>query len=113
MSEKCCPETPDCCDMRGMLSFSILWTLSKRPMNGQEIAEELRKRKGTKPTAGTIYPALKELRKKGLLEMERKGRTTIYSLSKNGREELEKACRYFCYAFGDIFQEYSKTSLHS
>ncbi len=75
-------------------------------MNGQEISEELRKRRGTKPTAGTIYPALKELRTKGLVKMERKGRTTIYSLSEDGKEGLEEACRYFCVAFGEIFQEY-------
>ncbi len=77
-------------------------------MNGQEIAEELRKRKGSKPTAGTIYPALKELRTKKLVEMEKKGRKTIYTLSKKGHEELEDACRYFCSAFGEIFQEYGK-----
>lgn len=101
-----CPETPNCCDMRGMLSFYILWLLSKRSMNGKEISEELEKRRGTKPTPGTIYPALKDLRIKGLVEMERKGRATIYTLSETGREGLEKACRYFCAAFGEIFQEY-------
>lgn len=79
-------------------------------MNGQEISEELRKRRGAKPTAGTIYPALKELRTKGLVEMERKGRTTIYSLSEDGSKGLEKACEYFCSAFGDIFQEYRKAT---
>ncbi len=108
MNEKCCPEPPECCDMRGMLSFYVLWVLSKRPMNGQEISEELGKRRGTKPTAGTIYPALKELRKKGLLEMERQGRTTNYTLTRNGREALEKACQYFCSAFGEIVHEYEE-----
>ena len=88
-----CPETPNCCDMRGMLSFYILWLLSKRSMNGKEISEELEKRRGTKPTPGTIYPALKDLRIKGLVEMERKGRATIYTLSETGREGLEKACK--------------------
>ncbi len=77
-------------------------------MNGQEISEELGKRRGTKPTAGTIYPALKELRKKGLLEMERKGRTTTYTLTMSGREEMEKACRYFCSAFGEIVHEHEE-----
>jgi DNA-binding PadR family transcriptional regulator len=110
MSGECCPELPDCCDMRGMLSFQILWLLSKKPMNGQEISEELGKRRGTKPTPGTIYPALKDLRIKGSVEMERKGRTTTYTLTENGREGLEKACRYFCNAFGEIFQEYSEIS---
>lgn len=108
MAERCCPPPPDCCDMRGMLSFYILWVLSKKPMNGQEISEELGKRRGTKPTAGTIYPALKELRKKGLIEVERKGRTTSYTLTKSGKIAMEKACRYFCSAFGEIFHEYEE-----
>lgn len=113
MDNECCPEVPDCCDMRGMLSFLILWLLSKRPMNGQEISEELGKRRGTEPTPGTIYPALKELRTRGLVEMERKGRTTLYTLSEEGREGLEKACRYFCNAFGDILQERRAASAHT
>jgi len=92
--------------MRGMLSFLILWLLSKRHMSGQEISEELQKRKGSKPTPGTIYPALKELRRKGLVEMERDGRETVYTLSKEGKAGLEKACRYFCSAFGEIFEEH-------
>ena len=106
MSEECCPELPDCCDMRGLLSFHILWLLSKKSMNGQEISKELGKRMGSKPTPGTIYPALKDLRIKGSVDMERKGRTTTYTLTDNGREGLEKACRYFCNAFGEIFEEY-------
>lgn len=77
-------------------------------MNGQKIAEELEKRRGTKPTAGTIYPALKALRKKRLVEMKKKGKKTIYSLSEKGRKGLEDACKYFCSAFGEIFQEYGK-----
>ena len=78
--------------MRGMLSFYILWLLSKKPLNGQEISEELRRRRGVKPSAGTIYPALKELRKKGLVEPEKKGRKTTYTLSERGKEGLEEAC---------------------
>ena len=57
---QCCP--PDCCDMRGFLTFQILWELDKEDLNGQQIAERIAKRKGTKPTPGTIYPALKELK---------------------------------------------------
>ena len=51
MSEAYCSEVPDCCDMRGMLSFYVLLVLSKKPMNGQEIVEELGKRRGPKPTS--------------------------------------------------------------
>jgi DNA-binding PadR family transcriptional regulator len=107
MVEECSQELPMCCDMRGMLSFHILWLLSKKSMNGQELSEELGKRRGTKPTPGTIYPALKELRSKELVEMERKGRTTVYTLKETGRQGLMEACEYFCNSFGEIFQEYS------
>jgi len=93
--------------MRGMLSFCVLWILKGKSMIGQEIAEELGKMRGSKPTPGTIYPALKELRQKGLVDMKRKGRTTIYSLTEAGEEDLEKACTYFCTAFGEIFEEHS------
>lgn len=33
----------ECCDMRGLLGFLILFLLSKKPMHGQEIASELAK----------------------------------------------------------------------
>ena len=78
-------------------------------MNGQEISDELGKRRGSRPTAGTIYPALKELRIRGLVEKEKKGRITTYTLSDRGREGLEEACTYFCSAFGEIFQEHNMT----
>ena len=96
----CCP--PDCCDMRGLLTFQILWELDKQEMNGKQIAERIKKRRGTEPNPGTIYPALKELKKAGLIEGERDGRQIIYRLTAKGEKGLEDASRYFLQAFGDI-----------
>ncbi len=93
-----------CCDMRGLLSFLILFLLSKKTMHGQGIAEEIEKRKGTKPSPGTIYPALKSLKKMGLIDEQKAGKTIVYHLTKNGEKELEIAKKYFCKAFMDIFQ---------
>ena len=101
---ECCP--PECCDMRGMLSFFILWLLTKEPMHGQKIATEIAKRRGTKPTPGTIYPALKDLSERGLIKGEKQGKKIIYSLTDEGREGIEEACEYFCKAFGEIFEEH-------
>jgi len=99
-----CP--PECCDMRGMLSFLILWLLAKKGMYGQELAKEIGKRKGTKPNPGTIYPALRELKKKGLIELKKEGRITNYRITEKGRKGIETACEYFCRAFGEIFTEH-------
>ncbi len=97
---------PDCCDMRGMLSFQILWLLTKKSMHGQEIAKEIGARRGKTPNPGTIYPALEELTKKGLITKETQGRKTIYSLTAEGRKGIKEACMYFCGSFSEIFEEY-------
>ena len=60
-----------CCDMRGMLSFLVLFLLSKSEMHGQEIAAELEKRKGERPSPGTIYPALKGLKESGFIKLNK------------------------------------------
>jgi DNA-binding PadR family transcriptional regulator len=115
MPEECCPDTeicpPGCCDMRGMLTFLILWQLTKRPMHGDEIAVEIGKMKGIKPTPGTIYPALKQLRNTGTVSTEKKGRKIIYSLTELGKTGAKEALDYFCTAFGDIFEDYQKRRL--
>ena len=93
-----------CCDMRGMLSFQILWLLSRKKMHGDEIAEEIAKRRGSKPKAGTIYPALKEMSERGHIEGEKKGKTIVYSLTPEGERGVKQAVIYFCHSFGDIFE---------
>lgn len=99
-----CP--PECCDMRGMLSFLILWFLSKKDMYGQELAKEIGKRRGTTPNPGTIYPALRELKKRSLIESKKEGRITNYHITEKGRKGIQTACEYFCRAFGEIFAEH-------
>lgn len=96
------------CDMRGMLSFHILWMLTKKPMHGEQIAEELAKRRGEKPKAGTIYPALKDLKSKDLIKGRKEGKIIIYSLTPEGRKTVKYASEYFCRAFGDIFENRRK-----
>lgn len=88
-----------CCEMKGYLSYLILWMLSKRTMNGAEIGRELEKRRGTKPSPGTIYPALKELRKNGLISVDK---DKNYSLTIQGEEQLKVACKSFCNIFYDM-----------
>jgi DNA-binding PadR family transcriptional regulator len=91
-----------CCDMRGMLSFLILFLLSKKSLCGQEIAVELEKRKGEKPSPGTIYPALKILKEKGVIKEREKGKMIYYDLTPKGRKALKIAKQKFCRAFMDV-----------
>ncbi len=92
-----------CCDMRGMLGFLILFLLSKKPMHGQELADEIGKRKGSKPSPGTIYPALKALKEDGLIKEEKSGKTITYSLTEEGKKGLKVAKQQFVRTFTGIF----------
>ncbi len=92
-----------CCDMRGMLSFLVLFLLSKKPMHGQEIADELEKRKGDRPSPGTIYPALKTLKEEGLIKEDGEGKTITYQLTAKGKQALKVAQERFCRTFIDVF----------
>lgn len=93
------------CDMRGLLSFQILWLLSKKQMYGDEIAEEIKKRRGEKPKAGTIYPALKELKENGLINGKKNGKIIVYYLTEKGRSDVKEATAYFYRSFKDILEE--------
>lgn len=93
--------------MKGYLTYLILWILSKNSMNGAEIGRELEKRRGTKPSPGTIYPALKELRNKGMIDVDK---NKYYSLTENGKKELKSSCKYICNIFYDMeeMQDFSE-----
>ena len=96
----------DCCDMRGMLGFLILFLLSKKPMHGQALAGEIAIRKGEeKLSPGTIYPALKGLKELGFIVEERDGKTIVYSLTDRGEKALKLAKRKFIRTFFGIFPE--------
>jgi PadR family transcriptional regulator, regulatory protein PadR len=91
------------CDMRGLLSFMVLWLLASRPMYGQEIATEIEKRRGEKPNPGTIYPALKDLTRRGLIKRELQDHNVVYELTPVGKDSLSNALEYFERTFGEIF----------
>ena len=91
--------------MRGLLSFLILHLLSKRRMYGTEIAEEIALRKAEKPNPGTLYPTLKQLEARGLIESAQKGNMKYYKLTPAGREGLRSAKEFFIQAYADIILE--------
>ena len=96
-------------NMKGFLSFLILWLLNKQKMTGAEVTLELEKRKGSKPSPGTIYPVLKDLKDKGFLIIDSDKR---YSLTQKGKKELEKNLTIFFDTFCDVDEMRSKCRCH-
>lgn len=87
------------CRSKGYLSFLILWLVSRKSMTGAEISLELEKRKGKKPSPGTIYPVLKNMKEKKLLSIDANKR---YTLTGNGQKNLEAHLDAFIRTFYDI-----------
>ncbi|MFT4311265.1 MAG: PadR family transcriptional regulator [Candidatus Woesearchaeota archaeon] len=82
-------------EFKGLLSFLILHELKYRSLNGVFLAEKIGKRRGSKLTPGTIYPALKKLRNKKLVSVSVKGREKYYKLTKKGESELNNQYKLF------------------
>jgi len=81
---------------KGELKFFILNALSKKPLHGYKIMQCI----GNsclnlwKPTAGSMYPALEELRKEALIELKKEATTgrkkKEYAITAAGRKRLEE-----------------------
>ena len=100
-----------CCDMRGFLTFTVLRLIGKKPMSGEELREELERRKGSRPSPGTIYPALKAMNESGWIEDVKSGsKEKKYKITATGRKELSAATKKFVAIFCDMREEFEKVS---
>lgn len=94
---------PESIDMKGLLSFHVMWLLRQRSMCGEELIAELGKRRGDNPSPGTLYPALNKLKDEGLVKSEREGKKVVYSPTVKGIRDLDLAVRYFKNVYGEVF----------
>jgi DNA-binding PadR family transcriptional regulator len=95
---------PKYIELRGFLSIFILHELDHKSLSGDELARIVGSRKNTILTPGTIYPALKRLRRQKLIQYRRNGRKKIYYLTDLGRKEL----RALYSVFGEFFSGFKK-----
>lgn len=89
----------ECCKPKGYLRYLILWILNKKRMKGSEISKELGKRRGKRPSSGTLYPPLNELKNNELITVDE---DKYYSLTPKGEKELKESCEFFCNIFYDV-----------
>jgi len=88
---------------RGFLAFQILHELRGKPLCGDDLASIIGQKKGSKLTPGTIYPALKFLRKEKLVQQKRNGRKKLYVLTPEGEAEYKAFKHQFKKMFKTIF----------
>jgi len=73
----------------------ILLQLRKKPMYGYEILKSLRDQFADiwEPKTGTVYPALRSLETRGLVQTELREEKEFYSLTEKGEEIMKDAAR--------------------
>jgi DNA-binding PadR family transcriptional regulator len=105
---------------KGYIRIATLILLSKKPHHGYEIMKEIkdRTRGFWKPTAGGIYPILKNLQKSGYIQGEWDAKTRrrkrIYKITKAGRAVLRRALakeNQLAATMRNLFEEYLKSIL--
>lgn len=92
----------------GLIRLHILHHAAREPIFGLGIIEELA-RHGYKLSAGTLYPMLHDMERKGYLysNEERSGRHSrrLYRATPLGKEALEAAKEKVRELFGELFEE--------
>jgi DNA-binding PadR family transcriptional regulator len=102
-------EAPSTLDLRGLLSFWLLWELRLGPLLGAQLAERLAWRRGSAVSPGTLYPALASLGRAGAVRRRREGRDTVYALTPAGRRELDRAAGCLRAVFQDVVADLPQT----
>ena len=102
---------------KGYIRIATLILLSKKPHHGYEIMKEIRQRtRGFwTPTAGGMYPILKDLQKLGYIQGEWDNKTRrrrrIYKVTMPGRTVLKRALakeNQLAGTMKNLFEEYMK-----
>ncbi len=77
--------------MRGYLKFFVLKQLLKKPSTGYSIAKELQTNYGLKPSPGSLYPLLAQLKSQGLISIKEKTKSKkVYAITSKGKAVLAK-----------------------
>jgi DNA-binding PadR family transcriptional regulator len=92
----------------GLIRLHVLHHAAREPIYGLAIIEELG-RHGYKLSAGTMYPILHGLEKKGYLrstrERDGKQMRRVYRATAKGKKALEAAKEKVRELFGELFEE--------
>jgi len=76
---------------RGDLRYLILDAIAEKPRHGYEIMQVIEERSGGayRPSPGVVYPTLQMLEEMGHAELEEGRGRKVYSITAEGREDLE------------------------
>ena len=77
---------------KGFLTYGVLGCLSRQPMSGSEITDEIEEKTMWRPSPGSIYPLLAKLREEGSIELVESEEPGLkrFALTERGKEVFEE-----------------------
>ena len=106
---------------KGYIRIGVLILLNKKPSHGYEIMKEINSRtKGFwQPTAGGVYPILRDLEKSGYIkgrwEKQKNRRLKVYAITESGQIIIRRAIVKQAEIFnniGTLFREFARDVLN-
>ena len=79
--------------VKGYLKVLVLRELQKGPATGYEMIRSIAEYLERQPSAGSVYPLLRELKDKGLIRMTEQGRRKVYHITAIGKKSISKLMR--------------------
>ena len=106
---------------KGIIRMGVLILINKKPSHGYEIMKEINNRtKGFwQPTAGGVYPILRDLEKSGYIkgqwQTQKNRRQRVYQITESGEQILRKAIlkqTEIMNNIGNLFREFARDVLN-
>jgi DNA-binding PadR family transcriptional regulator len=106
---------------KGIIRMGVLILINKKPSHGYEIMKEINNRtKGFwQPTAGGVYPILRDLEKSGFIkgqwQTQKNRRLKVYQITESGEQILRKAIlkqTEITNNIGNLFREFARDVLN-
>ncbi|MBS3148645.1 PadR family transcriptional regulator [Candidatus Woesearchaeota archaeon] len=79
-----------CPMIRGYLKLIVLKAIAEGPKSGYALMKHVENSTGSKPSSGSMYPLLEQLKTDKMVTTRGVGRTTEYTLSHIGKTALEE-----------------------
>lgn len=75
---------------KGHLRVIVLKNLENNQISGYELCNKIEEETGWKPSYGSIYPLLNNLKETNLVTIKQEGKKKLYSLTKEGEDQLKE-----------------------
>ena len=81
--------------MKGEIKLIVLYLIKKKPRSSYDLKKDVVELYGRIPSNGTIYPLLGDLLLLKLVSSKKDKRKIMYSITKEGKEELNRLKLFF------------------